>query len=127
MSRDDAADRQPKSVDPAAAGWHVDRRVPLALIWTILTQTLVVIVAGVVAWGEMQTHSRDIARLERGLEREVTRIDATIAQIAQASHQQAIQLGRIEENLGAMRADIRRLVNLWEVEGIRRSPRNAVP
>ena len=110
--------------DPAAQNWHVDRRVPVALIWAIVLQTAGLVGAGAVAWSQLQTQVRDLARLERQVERDVGRLDATIIQITAAANQQAVQLGRIEENLGAMRADMRRFLNLWERDF---EPRRARP
>ena len=111
--------------DPQTDQWHVDRRVPLALIWTIAAQTAALIIAGTILWAEVQTQGRDLARLDAQaqrevsridaqLQREVTRIDGKLTEALTASQVQAVQLGRIEENLAAMRSDIRRLVAIWE-------------
>jgi hypothetical protein len=82
-------------------------------------------VAGTFLWAEVQTQGRDIARidaqgqreltrLDGQMQREVTRIDGKIGEALMASQAQAVQMGRIEENLAAMRDDIRRLVAIWE-------------
>lgn len=100
--------------DPQTENWHVDRRVPLALIWTIAAQTVALIVAGTLLWGEVQSQGRDLDRLESQVRADVSRLDQQAQRMTDATNSQAIQLGRIEENLSAMRADIRRLVSMWE-------------
>lgn len=100
--------------DPQTENWHVDRRVPLALIWTVAVQTVAVIIAGTFAVAEMKAQARDVARLDAQVRREVARLDRQTQTIASAAQTQAVQLGRIEENLGAMRDDIRRLVSMQE-------------
>ena len=100
--------------DPQTEDWHVDRRVPLALIWTISAQTVAIIVAGTLMFAEVKSQARDIARVEAQLDRDIARLDRQTQTLGQAANQQAIQLGRIEENLAAMRGDIRRLVSIWE-------------
>ena len=100
--------------DPQTENWHVDRRVPLALIWTIAAQTAALIVAGTLLWGEVQSQGRDLSRLESQVRADVSRLDQQAQRMTDATNSQAIQLGRIEENLSAMRTDIRRLVSMWE-------------
>jgi cell division protein FtsL len=94
--------------------WHLDKRVPLALIWTIAAQTLVVIVAGTLFYSDMQQTRRDVTRIETATERRIDRLDQQVVQITSAANQQAIQLGRIEEIMAGMRGDMRRLIALWE-------------
>ena len=83
--------------------WHLDKRVPIALIFALLVQT-----GGAVWWastlqGRVGTVERDVGRLERQ--------QGATSLAAQA---QAVQLGRIEENMGAIRADIGRLLAVLE-------------
>jgi Tfp pilus assembly protein PilO len=83
--------------------WHLDRRVPVALILTMVLQ-----IAGF-AWAvsainsQVQTNTRDIEKNT-----------VVIEQIRNASQTQAIQLGRIEENITGLRADIGRLLQKLE-------------
>ena len=100
--------------DPQTESWHVDRRVPLALIWTIAAQTAALIIAGTMLWGQVQSQGRDLNRLESQVRADVSRLDSQAQRMTDAANSQAIQLGRIEENLSAMRSDIRRLVSMWE-------------
>jgi len=94
--------------------WHLDKRVPLALIWTIMAQTVALIVAGTILWSQVQSQARDLSRVELQITRDVQRLDRQIGEITAAANNQAIQLGRMEENLSAIRSDIRRLVTIWE-------------
>ena len=100
--------------DPQTEHWHLDKRVPLALIWTIAAQTLVVIVAGTLFYSDMQQTRRDLVRLETVTDRRIDRLDQQVVQITTAANEQAVQLGRIEEIMAAMRGDMRRLVAIWE-------------
>jgi len=97
--------------------WHLDKRVPLALIWTIAAQTLIVIVAGTLFYSDMQQTRRDVSRIETATERRIDRLDQQVVQITSAANQQAIQLGRIEEIMAGMRSDMRRLIAIWENGG----------
>lgn len=94
--------------------WHVEKSVPLALIWAIGVQTIVLIVGGTLAYAEVQAQARDLARIEHRLDRDVNRLDAQMSAITAASNQQAVQMGRIEESLSGMRADISRMIQIWE-------------
>jgi TolA-binding protein len=84
-------------------GWHLDKRVPISIIAVLVAQ----FAAGV--WmvanmnGTIQRNTADITRLERSLET-----------MATASQIQAVQLGRIEEQVGGLRGDIQRLLNRLE-------------
>ena len=100
--------------DPQTEHWHLDKRVPLALIWTIAAQTVVVIVAGTLFYSDMQQTRRDLVRLEAVTDRRIERLDQEVGQITAATNAQAVQLGRIEEIMAAMRGDMRRLVAIWE-------------
>ena len=84
-------------------GWHLDRRVPISIIFVLIAQ----FAAGV--WmvanlnGTVQKNTADITRLERSLET-----------MAVSSQTQAIQLGRIEEQVSGLRTDIQRLLTRLE-------------
>jgi hypothetical protein len=101
--------------------WHIDKKVPLALLWGILGQTVVVIIAGTVIYTNVETQGRDLTRLDAQVGREVARLDSQFGQLAGVVNQQAVQFGRIEENMSAlrgsvadMRSDLRRMVEIWE-------------
>ena len=81
----------------------MDKRVPIALIAGLFLQ------AATFGWwasqidSRVETNTRDIGRVER-------QIEAIVA----ASQAQAVQLGRIEENISGLRADMARLVRALE-------------
>lgn len=79
--------------------WHLDRRVPIALIATIAIQTL-----GAVWWAATIHNSVNTNRTS------ITRLDAIVETMRTQSQLQAVQMGRIEENITAMRADLARLL-----------------
>lgn len=87
----------------ADQGWHLDKRVPISIIIVLVIQMM----GG--AWvaskmsSDIDRNARDIARNERAIE-----------VMSIASQEQAVQLGRIEENMNAIRTDISRLVRLLE-------------
>lgn len=80
--------------------WHLDRRVPIALILTIIVQTV-----GLVWWAaslshQVAQHTRDIAALHmegRGYTSEAARVRETLA--------------RLEERLAAQNDLLRRVEN----------------
>jgi len=83
--------------------WHLDKRVPVALIFAIFAQT-----AGAIWWAaninsRVENNTALIDRVERQQDNM-----RTLAQT------QAVQLGRIEEQLAALRGDIGRLVVVLE-------------
>jgi hypothetical protein len=85
------------------AGWHLDKRVPVSIIAVLVAQ----LAGGIWLFSQMNSdirrNSADIARVERSVE--IT---------AAASHAQAIQLGRIEEQVSGLRGDIHRVLRVLE-------------
>ncbi|HEV8033407.1 hypothetical protein [Yoonia sp.] len=83
--------------------WHLDKRVPIALIFAIAVQT------GGALWWAASIQARVGAN-----ETAVERLDAVTEAQRNASQSQAVQLGRIEEQLSGLRGDLRRLINQLE-------------
>lgn len=83
----------------ADKAWHLDKKVPVAIIAVLLMQ-----VAGLVWWGSQIESRVSVA------ERDITRVERQQETARRAAQLQAVQLGRIEENLSAMRTDIQRLI-----------------
>jgi TolA-binding protein len=83
--------------------WHLDKRVPIALIFTLLMQFS----AGV--WF-MSSLAKDV----RSNSNSIVRLDTQVEVLRGASQNQAVQLGRIEEQIGALRGDIGRLLTALE-------------
>lgn len=83
--------------------WHLDKRIPIALILTALGQVAFLgWAAGVVF--------KDIEVNRSGLKVVNGRVDS----LERNAGAQAVQLGRIDENVRGMRSDINRLLNLME-------------
>ena len=83
--------------------WTLDRRVPISIIFVLIVQFAGGIWMLANMNGEIQRNANDIARVERSVE-----------MMAVSSQQQAIQLGRIEEQVSGMRADLQRLLSRLE-------------
>jgi len=87
-------------------GWHLDKRVPIALIVGLAVQA-----AGFGYWaaqidGRVATNSRDIMRVE-----------SQVQAIVSTGQAQAVQMGRMEESLNGIRAEMARLVRALENGG----------
>ena len=88
---------------PDETHWTLDRRVPVAIIFAILLQS-----AGAIWWAasiqnRVSNNEGNIARLtDNG---EAMRV---------AVHEQAVQLGRIEEQISGLRSDIQRMLSAIE-------------
>ena len=93
--------------------WHLDKRVPIALILAIIIQ-----VAGAVYWAsKMESRiEANTTRIET-VDRDMTRLTRQMTTMAEASNTQAIELGRIEEQITGLRSDVGRLVAAIERNG----------
>jgi cell division protein FtsB len=85
------------NTQPPSDGWHLDRRVPVSIIAVLVLQLVGGLWFAFQLRADTDVNSRDIARLERAMELN-----------ALSSHQQAVQLGRIEEQISGLRSDIQR-------------------
>lgn len=83
--------------------WHLDKRVNVSIILVLAVQ----IVSFVWLLAAMNA---DI----NANKREIVRIDAAVNGVAVSSNRQAIQLGRIEEQITGLRADFQRLFSVIE-------------
>jgi|AutmiccommunBRH9_1029481.scaffolds.fasta_scaffold04220_2 hypothetical protein len=90
-----------------AQSWHLDKRVPVALIFTLLMQ----FAAGV--WF-LSVAFKDIESNRNGMKN----LDGRMQFVERNAGTQAVQLGRIEESVSGMRNDINRLINMLD----RRTP-----
>jgi len=79
--------------------WHLDRRVPVSIIVVLVVQ----LVGGLWFMFELRSdidnNTRDISRIERSVD-----------VITTSAQEQAVQLGRIEEQITGLRSDILRLI-----------------
>jgi TolA-binding protein len=83
--------------------WHLDKRVPVAIIFAILLQT-----AGAIWWAA--TIQGRVSNNERG----IANLDMRTDNMRNAAQAQAIQLGRIEEQITGLRNDVSRLIAVME-------------
>lgn len=81
--------------------WHLDRRVPLALIFTLLLQIFSF------GWIASEMNS-DIGVNRKDIDRAVVQLE----RLQVESNQQAIQLGRIEEGIKNMDRNLQDLVDV---------------
>ncbi|WP_439150813.1 hypothetical protein [Sulfitobacter sp.] len=87
------------------SNWHLDKRVPVALILALLAQ----FATG--AWF-LSGLASDVAMNRTS----IMRLDGQFEVLRNSSQQQAIQLGRIEEQITGLRGDIGRLLSAIERE-----------
>lgn len=85
------------------AHWHLDKRVPIALILAMLGQVVVVVWGAAVMFKDIETNRSGIKSLA-----------GRVQTIETAATQQAVQLGRIEESIRGMRGDVNRLLGILE-------------
>jgi len=83
--------------------WHLDKRVPIALILGMIGQVAVVVWGAAVMFKDIETNRDGIKAL-----------DARVRTLDQSAGAQAVQLGRIEENIRGMRGDVNRLLSILE-------------
>lgn len=86
---------------PVPEQWHLDKRVPIALIFTLLMQIFSF------GWIASQMNS-EIGTNRKDIDRAITQLD----RLQIESNQQAIQLGRIEEGISGMRRDIQSMLDV---------------
>lgn len=75
--------------------WHLDKRVPIAIILTSLLQIVAIV------WIASQMNS-DIAYNAEN----IRRLDSNLSVLQREANIQAVQLGRIEEGISGMRRDM---------------------
>ena len=102
-----------KGGDMPEQEWHLDKRVPIAMILALVLQ-----VGAAVYWAsKMESRiEANTARIEI-VDRDLTRIGRQMMGVTEAANSQAIQMGRIEEQITGLRGDIARLVTVLEREG----------
>lgn len=83
--------------------WHLDKRVPIALILAIAVQTATAIWWAAALDSRVTFAESEIIKQGTALEVQRTAVGA-----------QAVQLGRIEEQIGGLRVDIGRLLTAME-------------
>lgn len=83
--------------------WHLDKKVPIAILLALFLQF------GGWVWWAASLNGRVTAT-----ENAITQLDTRTETLRGAAQTQAIQLGRIEEQIGGLRQDIGRLLTVIE-------------
>ena len=83
--------------------WHLDKRVPIALIFALMAQ-----LAGA-AWLASAAF-KDIEANRQG----ITKLGERVLPLERSQSAQAVQLGRIEQQVTGMRSDVNRMLNIIE-------------
>jgi TolA-binding protein len=81
-------------------GWHLDKRVPIAIITAIAVQTF-----GIVWWAATLSARVDVNT------RDFDRVSSELIVLRELVHQQNVRHARLEEQITGMRADIDRLIH----------------
>lgn len=90
--------------------WHLDKRIPIALILTMAGQL------AVVAWGAAVMFKDIEANREANIANaaNIQTLDVRLRTSEAATGSQAVQLGRIEEAMRGLRNDTNRMLNIIE-------------
>lgn len=83
--------------------WHLDKRVPIALILAMAGQVVVIVWGAAFMYKDIEANKSGIATL-----------NAQVQSLGQNAGDQAVQLGRIEESIRGMRGDMSRILNIIE-------------
>ena len=94
--------------------WHLDRRVPIALIFAMIVQFIGLVSGGVWFAGKLDSKIDAVDARVTVVDRDMARLTRQLEAMADASQVQAIQLGRIEEQISGLRSDFSRLVTALE-------------
>jgi len=86
-----------------AQSWHLDRRIPIALILTAVGQVAFLGWAAGVVFKDIENNRVSIGA-----------VSGRVEMLERNASAQAVQLGRIDENVRGMRSDINRLLDLME-------------
>lgn len=83
--------------------WHLDKRVPIALIFALMAQLAGAAWLASAAFKDIETNRRGITSLSQRVE-----------PLERSRGTQAVQMGRIEEQISGVRGDINRMLNIME-------------
>lgn len=92
--------------------WHLDRRVPLALIFTLLLQ--------IFSFGWVASEMNSDININR---KDIDRTVVQLERLQVESNQQAVQLGRIEEGIRNMDRNLQDLVDVIRTQNSKGSTR----
>lgn len=94
--------------------WHLDKRIPIALIITLTVQLGAGIWFLSAAFKDIETNRNDISRINGDMETNVRALSARLDNADRNANSQAVQLGRVEEIMQSVRADVSRILNTLE-------------
>lgn len=94
----------------ADKNWHLDKRVPIALIIGMIGQVAVVVWGAAVMFKDIEANRKTGSVNSES----ISALDARLRSSERATGSQAVQLGRIEEQVTGVRGDINRMLNLME-------------
>lgn len=83
--------------------WHLDKRVPIALILAMIGQVAFLVWGAAVMFKDIEANRASLKNL-----------DSRVIPLERTAGAQAVQLGRIEENVRGMREDVNRLLSILE-------------
>ena len=91
--------------------WHLDKRVPVAIIFALLFQTV-----GAIWWASGLTQ-----QVEQNVSA-ISTLDTSMQSGRRAAQVQAVQMGRVEEQISGLRNDVSRLITTIERQQQRMQP-----
>jgi len=91
--------------------WHLDKRVPVAIIFALLFQTV-----GAIWWASGLTQ-----QVEQNVSA-ISTLDTSMQSDRRATQLQAVQMGRVEEQISGLRNDVSRLITTIERQQQRMQP-----
>lgn len=97
-----------KPVDPAAQGWHLDRRVPIALIFTLLMQMAAGIWFAATMAGEVAGNAKAIGDLKND---DLADLKNELRTVKQDRDDIKSRVIRIEEKISSQTDVLRRIEN----------------
>lgn len=96
--------------DESSNEWHLDKRVPIALIAGMFGQVAVVVWGAAVMFKDIEAN-RNTGEINA---QSISVLDERLRSSERATGSQAVQLGRIEESVRGMRGDVNRLLKILE-------------
>ena len=94
--------------------WHLDKRVPISIIAVMVVQLVGFVSGGVWFASKMDSRIDAVDARVSVVDRDMNRLARQLSTMADASNVQAVQLGRIEEQITGMRGDVSRLISAIE-------------
>lgn len=94
--------------------WHLDKRVPVALIFAIIVQFTGLISGGLWFAAKLESSIDAVDARVTATDRDLDRLSGQVQNMLSAANHQAVQLGRIEEGLVSIRESQAQMMRLLE-------------